>query len=673
MNIKTGSPQIGNHRIKPAPQSLESVPKSSIQPEALTTEATTVPLTAEAKQQKFAQQSSTVTSGPKLATEDQQHQIDSLIENIDSEVINTSFEGMPALSPLEQELNLAKSNLKSGPRSLEQIDQEISSQPMERLKVEATSLKENTGDDAQAVDKITTKNFSNDVTRMFSVTADKMDNSLDKKKYLKRAENEAKQWVENMSPAGEDNWALTLKTDKELRNEVALGLVDMKPKYKQAYEAKVTHFEKQTQDRKVLIGLKDDIAKTSPGEERVAATEKYRNAYLEYGKTYFPQMNIVLKPNEIPTLPRAVEQPLPESVLSSSKINLLNSISKGIQSAQRPNHLTQTQEGDTKGLMMGAMIDMKIVVPEKMNFGGEDFSLVKKLGAGGDGMAYLMESDTGKKLVVKAAPFQEGDRENIEQNFDKFAQELKAHKHAMGDGNTGHDNMINLLGAVRHGDHLLTVTEFAEGGELKDVAESIGQAPISDKNKQLLNRHMLRDAMQGMDYVGRERNMGHYDIKPDNFFVREDGTVTVADFGRATLDHQGVQLESTPAYLSPELSTYDSSGNEKSDIWSLGVMVNEVVKGENPFKEISTNEFFENNNSRQLQNVSSEKGNLSAVDQLINSMTHKDPAQRPNINTVLNHSYFQDPELNQPEVKQLLQAIIAGDDQQIQRLNQQLS
>lgn len=664
MSINTNKFQIGSHRNVPGAVSTTPTPKvSQVDSETAVTESAPPPAPP------LPQRKASGSSGLVLAQE--HSEIENIVNQANPELVNQNFENVPSLVDLQTQLQAAKTNLKLGPRSLEGIDQDLANRPMDALRAESAALVENTHDDAQLVEQTELKRFSEDFKHMFSGVADKMDKSLDKQKYLKRAENEARQWVENMGADSEDNWALTVKSGHELRQEIAMGLVNMKPKYQEVYAAKLAQFEQRPHDREVLANLKGAIAQEQTEEGKAAATDAYRAAYLDFAKTYHPDRKITLKPDEIPRMPSAyAEPPSPESVLSETKIQLLNRIEKGVQSAQRPNHLTQAHIGESKGQMMGRMIDMQIVVPERMSFRGEEYTMVKKLGAGGDGVAYLMENDEGKKIVVKAAPFDQDDRNHIADNFKKFAQELQAHKHAMGPNNEGHDNLINLLGAVRHGDQLLTVTEFAQGGELKDVAESVQEAPISDKAKQLLNRHMLRDAMQGMDYVGRERNMGHYDIKPDNFFVRDDGTVTVADFGRAAMDHQDVRLQSTPAYISPELEAAGTGGNEKSDIWSLGVMLNEVVNGENPFMEISTATFFEGNEDRQLQNLSEEKRTFTAVDQLINSMTHKDPTQRPNISTVLNHSYFQDPELNQPEVKQLLQAIIAGDAEEVQRLSQ---
>ena len=82
------------------------------------------------------------------------------------------------------------------------------------------------------------------------------------------------------------------------------------------------------------------------------------------------------------------------------------------------------------------------------------------------------------------------------------------------------------------------------------------------------------------------RNILHRDLKPENMLLMDekDLKITITDFGMATFFNQINQNAQygSPYYMSPEMVNFDSP-NEKTDIWSIGVIAYELLTGEMPF------------------------------------------------------------------------------------------
>ena len=84
--------------------------------------------------------------------------------------------------------------------------------------------------------------------------------------------------------------------------------------------------------------------------------------------------------------------------------------------------------------------------------------------------------------------------------------------------------------------NLYQITEFAGGGDLRAVIGKINKDPhLSPENKVLLMRHLMTQVIDGMHYVQSERQMIHFDLKPENVFITSEGQVKVADLGSAVL------------------------------------------------------------------------------------------------------------------------------------------
>ena len=133
------------------------------------------------------------------------------------------------------------------------------------------------------------------------------------------------------------------------------------------------------------------------------------------------------------------------------------------------------------------------------------------------------------------------------------------------------------------GGHLWFTMPYIEGESLRDRLAREGQLPIADAVR------LTREAALALDFAHRQ-GVVHRDVKPENILL-VDGQALVADFGIArALDRgTGPQLTETgmsvgtPAYMSPEQAAGDKGVDARTDIYSLGTVLYEMLAGETPF------------------------------------------------------------------------------------------
>eukprot|EP00756_Hemistasia_phaeocysticola_P040336 Hpha_TRINITY_DN16859_c1_g11::TRINITY_DN16859_c1_g11_i1::g.152555::m.152555 len=145
--------------------------------------------------------------------------------------------------------------------------------------------------------------------------------------------------------------------------------------------------------------------------------------------------------------------------------------------------------------------------------------------------------------------------------------------------NLRHENIVSYLGSAVAAQHLVLILEYVPGGSLFSLMVQFNsRIPISS-----IQRY-IRDTINGLSYL-HGQGVVHLDLKPHNVLVAADGTVKLADFG-ASEDIQKMCDEAgapsgTPWYMAPEQCL--GKAVPASDIWSLGIMVAELITGERPW------------------------------------------------------------------------------------------
>ena len=217
------------------------------------------------------------------------------------------------------------------------------------------------------------------------------------------------------------------------------------------------------------------------------------------------------------------------------------------------------------------------------------YKIISPLGAGGMGEVYLAEdARLGRKVALKLLP---ADYTKDEERLRRFEQEARAASAL------NHPNILTIYETGSVGEAQFIATEFVEGETLRrhlaggalgieealEVAAEVASALVAAHQAKIIHR----------------------DIKPENVMLRRDRVVKVLDFGLAKLSAQapsgpeattraafktdpGVVM-GTVQYMSPEQAR-GISVDERTDIWSLGCVLYEMVAGRAPFRGETTSD-----------------------------------------------------------------------------------
>lgn len=202
--------------------------------------------------------------------------------------------------------------------------------------------------------------------------------------------------------------------------------------------------------------------------------------------------------------------------------------------------------------------------------------LVKReLGRGGMGAVYLAEQPgLGREVAIKQLVASAAADPVALKRFLQEAQVM---------ARTSHPNLVQVHDLELMGAENYIVLEFVRG---KSLREWINQGPIPPPQVFAV----MHGVLQALDYA-HKRAIVHRDMKPENVLLSDDGMVKVADFGIARLtDDSGVggtatktgTTVGTPQYMSPE-QVASSKVDGRSDLYSAGIVLYELVTGQPPF------------------------------------------------------------------------------------------
>ena len=204
------------------------------------------------------------------------------------------------------------------------------------------------------------------------------------------------------------------------------------------------------------------------------------------------------------------------------------------------------------------------------------YEIVGELGRGAMGVVYkAMDPVIGRTVAVKTIRLsEEGTGLSRPELLTRFQTEARAA------GLLTHPNIVVVFDAGEEDGLYYITMELVEGKSLQALIDGGHAFPLP---RTLRIMEQTCSALQ----FAHERNVVHRDIKPANLMLTADDTVKVTDFGTAKIlqfgtIQQTAHVMGTPSYMSPE-QVKGRAVDGRSDIFSLGVMLYEMVTGEKPF------------------------------------------------------------------------------------------
>lgn len=202
-----------------------------------------------------------------------------------------------------------------------------------------------------------------------------------------------------------------------------------------------------------------------------------------------------------------------------------------------------------------------------------DYKIISKIGEGGMGIVYSAEHvHLEKKVAIKCLSPQLGLNSDF---LDRFRKEAKAQ------ANLTHPNIIQVNDFFEDGGQFFLVLEYVEGLSLDELIAQKGKLP----EKEALE--VFKDILRGLNFA-HSKGIIHRDVKPSNIILTKDGTAKIMDFGIALM--MGVERKTktgmtigTAHYMSPEQIKDPKNMDHRSDIYSAGIILYEMLAGRVPF------------------------------------------------------------------------------------------
>jgi serine/threonine protein kinase len=247
------------------------------------------------------------------------------------------------------------------------------------------------------------------------------------------------------------------------------------------------------------------------------------------------------------------------------------------------------------------------------------YQLLEQLGKGGMAVVYRARDLMLERLVAIKVLREDYSRDQA--FLDRFRQEAKAA------ANLSHPNIVTVHDFGLDKGQLFIVMEYVPGTDLKTLIKQRGRFSPDEAIP------LLIQACAGIGYAHRA-GLVHCDVKPQNMLVTPDMRLKVTDFGIARVlstiraEEQSEVVWGSPQYFAPEQAT-GAAPSPASDVYSLGVIMYEMLTGSLPFHATTAAELARLHLEADPVPVSELLPDISpALEQILAKILSKEPAQR---------------------------------------------
>jgi eukaryotic-like serine/threonine-protein kinase len=214
----------------------------------------------------------------------------------------------------------------------------------------------------------------------------------------------------------------------------------------------------------------------------------------------------------------------------------------------------------------------------------KDYKIIKVVGKGGMGEVYLAIHPTLKREIILKRL---GDKSSLSSK--RFLQEAKIMLEFR------HENIVQFYDHFKEGNSTYIAMEFVKGKALNQIIADNENIPIP------IALFITYQIALGL-FHAHQKKIIHRDIKPHNILISSSGEVKITDFGIATTSDNSIneiksdkkEIVGTPAYMAPEQFNKNIEPTNKTDIYSLGVVLQEMITGVRPYKNEFSQELIDN-------------------------------------------------------------------------------
>ena len=245
------------------------------------------------------------------------------------------------------------------------------------------------------------------------------------------------------------------------------------------------------------------------------------------------------------------------------------------------------------------------------------YKILDHLGTGGMATVWLgYDTILDRQVAIKTFKIDANDEDAVK----RFNREAKAVT------SLSHPNIVSIYDVENEGEFYYLILEYVEGMTLKDYMIKNPRIPIETIV------HIAKQIAAGLSHA-HQNGIIHRDIKPQNILMNENLTCKITDFGIAraygdTTLTQTNQMLGTVYYLSPEQAR-GNVATAQSDIYSLGILIFEMITGQIPFKGESAVAIALKHLQEELPDIDKYRDNVpQSVKNIVIKATMKNPNER---------------------------------------------
>ncbi len=292
------------------------------------------------------------------------------------------------------------------------------------------------------------------------------------------------------------------------------------------------------------------------------------------------------------------------------------------------------------------------------------YDLHERIGSGGFGMVYRATQTTvGREVAIKIVLPHFANQPDFIRRFETEAQIVARLEHL---------HVVPLYDYWRDPDGAYLVMRYMRGGSLR---ETLTSGPF-----ELETAASFMDQIASALAMAHRNDVIHRDLKPANILLDDDGNAYLSDFGIAkdVARTENSQTEpgmvmGSPDYLSPEQARGEAV-TPQTDIYSLGVMLYEVLTGEHPFPNLSSVErLYKHLNDPLPQIVSLSPEVVDGVNAIIQKATAKNPAERYSDVLEMAADFRRETDLSQRSPESIVEQLTLREQEVLQMITEGLS